>query len=372
MSSIARPEFILAEPFYGINLYDWRLRTVEFHARIHFSVFLLFEPFVIHLAYQTMGKTLLEYADWLAERELRWPAPPKPAPIHATPSAKPLENIRAVTWSIYGTLLRITDGELLFDHPQTIRMEVAMEKTIHEFNMWNSMTRRMGKPSDSFLPKYLDAIENTQLRSSNKRGDFPEVDAAQIWGQIIELLGKKEYRYDESLYGDETELAQKIAYFFHASLQGTEAAPGASTTLMSIASAGLRQAALADAQCFTLVQLTRALQDQQGNMPRIESILPEFLNVLSYEWGIRKPSVSLYAQSILRFNDVGIEPNQILHVGTRMQDDLAIAKACGLRTVLYAADKTSLQATVDDLKNPETRPDRLITELSQLRDILRI
>src|SRR5665811_1573443 len=85
-------------------------------------------------------KTLLEYSDWLKERSLRWPAPPKVDPVSASPSAKPMENIRAVTWSIYGTLLRITDGELVFQHPQAIRMEVAIEKTIHEFNMWNSMT----------------------------------------------------------------------------------------------------------------------------------------------------------------------------------------------------------------------------------------
>jgi FMN phosphatase YigB (HAD superfamily) len=316
-----------------------------------------------------MAKTLLEYSDWLAERELRWPAPPKVEPVHATPSAKPLENIRAVTWSIYGTLLRITDGELLFQHPQTIRMEVAIEKTIHEFNMWNSMIRRTGKPSDAMLPKYNNAIENARLTPTSRKGDIPEVDSAQIWGKMVDLLNKKEYRYDESIYGDSKEYAEKIAYFFHASLQGTEAAPGALATLKAIADAGIRQAALADSQCFTLVQLTRALREQ-GSLPDARMILPESMNTLSYEWGIRKPSVSLYAQSILRFRQLEIEPGQILHVGTRMQDDLAIAKACGFKTVLYAAEKVSLQATADDMRNPETRPDRLITDLNQLRDIL--
>ena len=124
-----------------------------------------------------MPKTLLEYANWLSERDLLWPSVPKAEPIGATPSTKPLENIRAVTWSLYGTLLRITDGELLFRHPHTIRMEVAIEKTIHEFNMWNSMTRRPGKPSETLLPKYLNAIENEALLSGNRKGDIPEVDS---------------------------------------------------------------------------------------------------------------------------------------------------------------------------------------------------
>ncbi|WP_373650085.1 HAD family hydrolase [Schlesneria sp. DSM 10557] len=318
-----------------------------------------------------MAKTLLEYAELLDGRNLRWPAPPKIVPVPATPSLKPLPGIRAVTWNLYGTLLRITDGELVFQHPQALRMEVAIEKTIDEFNMWNSMTRRPGKPSDLLLPKYLNAIEEIRLRSSNKKGDLPEVDAAQVWHTLLEMLHKKDYSYDESLYGSMTELAQKVAYFFHSSLQGTEATPAALDTLNAIAAAGLRQAALADAQCFTLVQLTRALR-HQGNLFHVTELLPESLNTLSYEWGICKPSLSLYAQAILRFKEIGIEPSEILHVGTRIQGDLAPAKACGFQTVLLADDKTSLAVTPEDLKNPETRPHRLITELPQLREILQI
>lgn len=318
-----------------------------------------------------MPKTLLEYAELLDERNLRWPAPPKWEPVNAASSSKPLTGIRAVTWSLYGTLLRITDGELLFRHPQTIRMEVAIGKTIHEFNMWNSMTRRPGRPEDQLLPKYTNAIEEARLTSSNRKGDIPEIDSAEIWRRLLELLDKKEYRYDESIYGDLHEYSQKVAYFFHCSLQGTEAAKGALATLLAVSQGGIRQAALDNAQCFTLVQLTRALRTQ-GPVPDLGVILPDSLNTLSYEWGIRKPSVSLYAQSILRFKEIGIEPHEILHVGTRINDDLAVAKSCGFKTVLYAGDTSSLQATVADLKDPALRPDRLITELPQLRNILQV
>lgn len=173
-----------------------------------------------------MPKTLLEYADSLDERGLLWPAPPRLERVNAAPAIKPLEGIRGITWSLYGALLRITDGELLFRHPQAIRMEIAIEKTIHEFNMWNSMTRRPGKPADLLLPKYVNALEEARLTASSRKGDLVEIDSAYVWRKMIELLDKKEYQYDHSLYGDLHQFSQKVAYFFHSSLQGIEAANG--------------------------------------------------------------------------------------------------------------------------------------------------
>ena len=318
-----------------------------------------------------MAKTLLQYADWLSERDMRWPAAPPVIPVQATPSVKPLAQIRAVTWNLYGTLLRITDGDLLFQHPQAIRMEIALDKTIQEFNMWNSMTRRPGKPFEYLLPKYINSIKDAGLRSGNQKGDFPEVDAARIWYGLLELLSRKEYQYDASFYGDPVEYAQKVAYFFHSALQGIEAAPSAHLTLTAIANAGISQALFANGQCFSIVQLVRSLR-QQGTILDINDIFQSSLNTLSYEWGIRKPSVSLYGQMLFQLKNQGISAHEVLHVGTRIADDLAIAKSCGIRTALYAGDKTSLQASHSDLMNAETRPDRLITDLAQLRDILQV
>ena len=82
-----------------------------------------------------MGKTLLEYAAWLDERKLLWPACPDRVAPKAQPYLKPLANIRGVVWNLYGTLLFISDGRLLQQHPQQIRMQVALEKTIQGMAM---------------------------------------------------------------------------------------------------------------------------------------------------------------------------------------------------------------------------------------------
>uniref|UniRef100_UPI0026120EC5 HAD family hydrolase n=1 Tax=uncultured Gimesia sp. TaxID=1678688 RepID=UPI0026120EC5 len=71
-----------------------------------------------------------------------------------------------------------------------------------------------------------------------------------------------------------------------------------------------------------------------------------------------------------RFEQLGISPQEILHVGTRIHDDLAIAKNLGMKTALFAGDSLSMQASKEEVRNPDTKPDRLITNLSQLTQIL--
>lgn len=316
-----------------------------------------------------MAKSLVEYAQWLSERNLRWPAVPAPESARATPYIKPLTGIKAVAWNVYGTLVRISDGDLLFQHPQPIRMEIALDKTIQEFNMWNSMTRRPGKPWEYMLTKYQNALDEQRMASSGRKGDVTEINSALIWKKLLSMLDKKDYSYDTDLFGDFDQLSEKVAYFFHSALQGVAPSEGALSTLLALQAAGLKQGLLADAQCFTPVQLLRTLQDQ-GTLPKLDALFAPSLNTYSYAEGIRKPSRTLFLRAVDRFVKTGLEPEQILYVSSRVADDLAVAKSLGLRTALYAAEKLGLKVTPDELKDPATKPDRLLSRLADIRDIL--
>lgn len=319
-----------------------------------------------------MPKSLMEYADWLAERDdLIWPVPPPIDPVKAKPALEPLPEVRAVTWSVYGTLLRISDGRLLFDHPVPLRMQVALDKTIHEFNMWNSLTRKPGPPWQSLLPGYQRLLDEQRLGRGVPRGDFVEVDAPAIWKRVLGWLKQKDYRYDERDYGDEEQYSQKIAYFFHSCLQGIEIAPDALVTLEAVSQSHVQQTLLADAQIFTIVQLLRELRTQ-ATLPRLDVIFRNDCMTLSFQEGVCKPSASLYRTCLARFAERGIQPHEILHVGSRLRDDLAAAKRAGMRTALYAGDRLSLQASQQDFRDPALKPDRMITTLAQIRDILSI
>ena len=158
-----------------------------------------------------MAQTLQEYSDWLDKRkDLIWPKAPPPAGVTAQASIKPIPGLKAVVWNLYGTLLRITDGELLLLHHTPLRMQVALEKTIGEFNMWNSMTRKPGAPWEYLLPKYRGFVEDLDLVTPANAGDFSQADSATAWLRVIDLLQQKEYTYDKDFYGDVNDLAAKV------------------------------------------------------------------------------------------------------------------------------------------------------------------
>ncbi len=317
-----------------------------------------------------MGKSLAEYLSWVEARPgLIWPKPPSPVPLDADPFIRPLPEIRAVSWCVYGTLLQIHDGRLHHLHPQVLRMQVALQKTIEEFHMWNSMSRKPGQPWEYMLQQYTKLIEEGRLAGTKRKGDTPEIDSSKVWFKLIDRLLRNEYEYDQSIYGDEEELALKVAYFFHAMLQGIEATEGAASILQRVAQGGLKQGLIDDGQAFTFAQLQQALQKVDPTMA-LGGVVNADLVAMSFQFGIRKPSPSLYAVAAEQYRNAGIEPGQVLYVSHRLHDDLAVAKKFGFRTALYAGDEKVCEVDVDDLRNPEIKPDRLLTEIGQVAQIV--
>lgn len=315
-----------------------------------------------------MPLTLEQYAEQLAKRDLVWPAAPEAHPPKAKPHLVRMPKVRAVLWSLYGTLLHISGGQLVFEHPTKFVMDIALDKTVQEFKMWGSMTRKPGQPADYLGDLYQRVLSDLRLLPSPKE-KHPEILSERIWEEVVRKLQKKDYQFDAVAYGPLTEFSRKIAYFFHASLQGAACYEGAAAALAQVHQLGLNQGLLADAQCFSFVQLHRGLAEQQSGIG-VDVLLERNLRSLSCEVGGRKPSERLFKHAVTQLAAMGIAPDQTLHVGSRLALDLAPAKKLGMRTALFAGDKDSLQATPEQLKDPATRPDVMLTELTQIAEIV--
>ncbi len=315
-----------------------------------------------------MPMTLEQYAVYLDSRNLVWPAPPVVHAPKATPKLQPLPQVRVVLWNIYGTLLNVLSGQILHEHPQKFVMDIALDKTVQEFKMWASMTRKPGQPADYMGEIYRRVL--TDLRLAASPGEkHPELRSERIWEAIVNKLNQKDYKYDAAMYGPLPDFSRKIAYFFHASLQGTACYAGAAPTLERLQQFGLKQGLLADTQCFSFVQLQRGLAAQHDRLA-IDMIFHGALRSLSHEVGGRKPSERLFKHCLTQLSSMGIAPMQVLHVSSRIAQDLAPAKKFGMRTALYVGDRESVQATPEQFKDRATRPDVMVTELSQIAEIV--
>lgn len=316
-----------------------------------------------------MPLTLAEYADTLEERGILWPRAPAAVPVRATPSIRPLRDIRAVVWDVFGTLLRVSDGRYTLFPKQQERLQIALDRTIREFNMWNSMYRKPGAPWEAMIGQFRDYADRLAMRAPERRGDLTEVDLVDVWQQIIERLYDKEYHYDETLYGDLREYAEKVAFFFHSCLQGFEARAGAVRAMTDIAGFGLAQGMLGDGPPFSLIHALRALSRQATLPPLFELLRPDLL-IFSGALGVRKPSPSLFLQAIAALKPHGITAEQILHISCRLKTDLLPARELGMKTALLAAEKSGLEVSPELLSNRDTCPDRLLTDLSQTASII--
>jgi FMN phosphatase YigB (HAD superfamily) len=314
-----------------------------------------------------MPLTLEQYASFLDTRDLAWPAPPPVQPAKARPKLNPLPGIRLVSWNIYGTLLSISTGQLLFEHPDKFVMDIALDKTVQEFKMWGSMYRKPGQPADYMGEMYGRVLSD--LRMAPSPGEkHPEISAEKIWESLLKKLFQKDYKFDAGFYGSLNEYSKKVAYFFHASLQGTACYDNAARALEHVRSCGVKQGLLADAQGFTLVQLQRGLAAQ--SQLKVDDVFDRELRSLSVEVGGKKPSERLFKHFVQAAAAQGIAPAQILHIGSRIAQDIAPAQKLGMRTALFAGDKDSLAASPEQLKDPASRPSALLTDLGQIAELI--
>lgn len=315
-----------------------------------------------------MPLTLEQYVEKIHTRpDLPWPAAPKIDAPKAKPSLHAMP-IKCVFWTVYGTLVAIPNGEIQFEHEQAFVNTATLEKVIKEFKMWQSMSRKPGAPSEYMRELFNKAL--TTLKLTGGGGEkFPEVQSERVWDDIVKKLQQKEYTFDALTYGSLADYVKKIAYFYHASLQGAGPYPGAADALKQLAERGVAQGLLGDGQCFTAGQLQRCLKQQDPDF-ELDAAVPAKMRVISGEQKARKPSDTLFKAAVALAAGRGFAPAQVLHVGSNLERDIGPAKKHGFRTALFAGDKNSLSATGEQLKDPALRPDALLTELPQVLELI--
>lgn len=318
-----------------------------------------------------MALSLEQYAEFLEKRGDPAPAGPEPEPFpRAKPFVKPLAGIRAVIWSGYGTLMLTPGSEVHLLNPDAIMRRISLEKTIQEFKMWQSMSRKPGEPSQ-YMATIIEQIVSQKLAATTGLGvgNKPEYRIEKVWDAVLDRLVQKDYAYDVAFYGDREDFTRKIAYYYVRASQGSSLFPRTLTTLRELKQRGLGVGIHADGQCVTPVTLGRLLAEQ-GRFTALGELFDPALCIWSYETGLKKESPGSWQTLGRALADRGIEPASVLYVGNDPERDLAPARKREFRTALFLGDRHSADVRPEQLKDPRTRPDILLTSLDQILDVV--
>lgn len=315
-----------------------------------------------------MPLSLEQYAELLDKRGEPLPLGPKPIPFeNAKPHLPRLEHIKCVVWGGYGVLLLIAGGKPFLLNPDPVMRKIALEKTIHEFKMWQSMTRKPGEPwqyMQTMIRQLVDKMMAATM-SDEMRG---ELLFESVWQGVLGRLMQKEYTYDVGMYGNAADYSRKIAYFCLRASQGVTLLPNELPTLRLLASRAV-QAIHANGQTASSVQLLRALA-QQHKLESLSELFDRDLSFWSCALGCRKETDRGFRPLLRALADRGWSPPQSLYVGSDVELDIVPAKRRGFRTALMLVDKNSSNVKPQQLRDEKSRPDCLITAFEQIAEVV--
>jgi len=214
------------------------------------------------------------------------------------------QKIRAVIFDVYGTLLIAPPGG--------VKHDPAFDPVLRE--ILAGYGHDIGESPTGVLH---EAVRRHHALSGLAH---PEIDLLEIWR---ETLGTTD---------DPSELMAAVERAWHP----CQPMPRAGETMARLHGEGVLLGLLSNAQANTLPALDEALGAVTGMLE------PE-LTILSYQYGMAKPSPELFELLARRLAGFGILPGETLFVGNDPLQDIAPAERAGFRTALFTGHPDSLR-----------------------------
>jgi putative hydrolase of the HAD superfamily len=275
----------------------------------------------------------------LARRYIR---PLQPLPTGMQPGGALKAPVGCLLFDIYGTLLISGSGDIGIARSDT---DTA--------GLLNPLLKTYGirTPPETLMQRFFDAIQTEHERLRRKGADSPEVAIERIWQGVLQI--------------DDQGRARRFALEFELIANPVYPMPHLANVLAAVKGAGLPMGIISNAQFYTPLLLEWFLKadlDTVGFDPD--------LVFFSYRTGISKPSLHMFEKALQVCAGRGMQPDRILYVGNDMRNDVMPAASCGMQTALFAGDRRSLRLRSEDPRCRGLRPDRVITDLEQLVDII--
>lgn len=274
--------------------------------------------------------------------------PLDPISTNQTKRLTRLDDIRAVLFDVYGTLIISASGDV-GAHVDAAKSTAFMDALL-------SVNIDVPCSAEDAFREFIGMIRTHHTRAKSAGVDFPEVDIVSVWQESIQNLLPRDQLADLSSID-----WKRLAVEYEVRVNPTWPMPGLLDTTSSLQASGKLQGIVSNAQFFT-PELFPALVDKSVNDLGFDPQLQYY----SYLFGHAKPGVRLYELAAEALRKRGILPSQTLYVGNDMLNDVRAASLVGFRTALFAGDERSLRLREDDARVAGILPDLLITELADL------
>lgn len=261
-----------------------------------------------------------------AERFRNLSSPLQPLPTTESPQLGPLEDIEAVVFDIYGTLVISGSGDI-----------GLIDESNRENAMRDAFAAVGATMPDGASSRFYELIREDREAS---HVEHPEVEIRDVWRKLA---------------GEDVDI-EALAIEYECRTNVVWPMPNLLETLEQLRDRGLRLGIVSNAQFYTphlFEAFCETTLDQLGFDPEIQ--------VFSFDMREGKPSTALYAEIAKSQN-----PSNALFVGNDMLKDIWPAQTVGFKTALFAGDQRSLRKREDDPRVAETRPDLVLTDLAQL------
>ena len=278
-------------------------------------------------------------------------------PTEAEPLLKKLDGVRIIAYDFYGTLFISGVGDIGVDDGNL------------DSSIFLDILNGAGIQIESTLAadkgfEIYNTVVNRFIENLNQKGiEYPEPDIRDVWSDVLQIMKSEEL----VTFEDDPLLYNTISVEFESRINPVWPMPGVKKTLLHFKNLGIPQGIISNSQFYTPIVLEALTDSSLSEL----GFNPNLLH-WSFEEQMKKPGLTFYRnylKKLTAFNSA-LKAEHVLYIGNDMLKDVWPAHTVGMKTALFAGDSRSLKWRRDDPRCKNLKPDLVITELSQLKEVL--
>lgn len=287
----------------------------------------------------------------------------KPIATAEKPQLTKLDNIKAVIFDIYGTLLVSSSGDINQAEISGNNLKQALREANIEFV--DPAMEKDDKSIADLLATFVKMIHQHQDKLREKGIPFPEVDIRKVWEDLVAHAVAK----DILKVSPDSDLL-KLTFIFELLSNKVYPMPEMNNIIHHFKQAGLPLGIVSNAQFYTPIMMNFFQSGKVADAAFIDHFDPD-LSVFSYKILKAKPDKSIFEPMLKNLEKkYNITPEESVFVGNDMYKDVYPASLSGMKTIFFAGDQRSLRLREDQKEVEGLKPDAVITELEQLKQII--